>query len=736
MFKQYLSTVFLLVTSFMGIAQEQISWRTYFEPANPIVGQNGNLVLEGKLQDGWHIYATQDGCNGTGPLLTELKVKNEIGFKALGKLKGLNVRKYKDKLFDCEVWDMSGTGVFKLPILYTAEQVSLSGTIDFMVCKDEVGCIPLDHVFSATTQATSVAVTDTKVDELNPLKATPETDQPVTKVNKIEAVNGTPAQNNSTALIPTIDSIKPSTLSKGKQGMDLTTDCGMERKAGWDDISITRYKGEPEQKGLSDILLFIFGAFLAGLVTVVTPCVFPMLPMTVTFFTKSNSTRSGAISQALIYGLSIVGIYTLFGVIVGRLFGEEFASALSTNWVVNLVFFGIFVLFALSFLGMFEITLPNSLVNKVDAKADKGGLVGTFFMAFALVLVSFSCTGPIVGSIMLLAAQGEWIVPTLTMLAFSVAFALPFTLMAIFPGLMSKLPKSGGWLNSVKVVLGLLELGLSLKFLSQADQVKGWGILDREVFLVIWIAVFMTIALYLFGKLRFSHDDPTEKISAPRGVLAIGSLAFAVYLVPGLFGAPLKSLSGIFPPMSTQDFVIGRTAPSTGDYVCGEPMHGDQLHIAHGIKGYFDLRQAICCAKAQNKPLFIDFTGKTCANCRQMEEKVWSDPAVLKSLKEDFVVASLYTDYNEIELPASEHYTSSTGREISTLGKSLQDFQKTQFGTLTLPMYSIVGLDEASTLEGKIVLKELTQTSSYNDDVEAYLDFLKAGRDAYRELRQ
>lgn len=733
MFKQYLSTVFLLVTSFMGIAQEQISWRTYFEPANPIVGQNGNLVLEGKLQDGWHIYATQDGCNGTGPLLTELKVKNEIGFKALGKLKGLNVRKYKDKLFDCEVWDMSGTGVFKLPILYTAEQVSLSGTIDFMVCKDEVGCIPLDHLFKATT----IAQTHPSGPAVVHTPAAPDKAQPVGDAGQVKLQTNFPA--------PLEDSTQTATQTQPTQELatllvnqttDLTADCGMERKAGWDDISITRYKGEPEQKGLSDILLFIFGAFLAGLVTVVTPCVFPMLPMTVTFFTKSNSTRSGAISQALIYGLSIVGIYTLFGVIVGRLFGEEFASALSTNWVVNLVFFGIFVVFALSFLGMFEITLPNSLVNKVDAKADKGGLVGTFFMAFALVLVSFSCTGPIVGSIMLLAAQGEWIVPTLTMLAFSVAFALPFTLMAIFPGLMSKLPKSGGWLNSVKVVLGLLELGLSLKFLSQADQVKGWGILDREVFLVIWIAVFMTIALYLFGKLRFSHDDPTEKISAPRGVLAIGSLAFAVYLVPGLFGAPLKSLSGIFPPMSTQDFVIGRTAPSTGDYVCGEPLHGDQLHIAHGIKGYFDLRQAICCAKAQNKPLFIDFTGKTCANCRQMEEKVWSDPAVLKSLKEDFIVASLYTDYNEIELPASEHYTSSTGREISTLGKSLQDFQKTQFGTLTLPMYSIVGLDEASTLEGKIVLKELTQTSSYNDDVEAYLDFLKAGRDAYRELRQ
>ena len=298
------------------------------------------------------------------------------------------------------------------------------------------------------------------------------------------------------------------------------------------------------------------------------------------------------------------------------------------------------MVFALSFLGMFEITLPNSMVNSVDAKADKGGFIGTFFMALALVLVSFSCTGPIVGSILVLAADGEWLVPTVTMLAFSIAFALPFTITAMFPSLLDKLPKSGGWLNSIKVVLGLAELALSLKFLSQVDQALGLRVLDREIFLVIWIAIFLVIAIYLFGKIRFPHDSVLEKISVPRGIFAIASLSFAIYLLPGIWGAPLKSMSGLLPPMHTQDFVLGHDMDKD-EYLCGKPIHGDELHIAHNIKGYYDLRQAICCAKEQGKPLFIDFTGVTCANCRSMENKVWSDPRVLKMLKEDFVVASL-----------------------------------------------------------------------------------------------
>jgi thiol:disulfide interchange protein DsbD len=294
--------------------------------------------------------------------------------------------------------------------------------------------------------------------------------------------------------------------------------------------------------------------------------------------------------------------------------------------------------------------------------------------------------------------------------------------------LLNKLPKSGGWLNSIKVVLGLLELALSLKFLSQIDQVKDLGILDREVFIVIWIAIFLTISLYLFGKIRFSHDSEIDKISAPRGILAIASLGFAIYLLPGMWGAPLKSFAGIFPPMHTQDFVLGKS--SDEKYLCEKPMYGDKLHIAHDIKGYFDMRQAICCAKEQNKPLFIDFTGKTCSNCRLMEQKVWSDPRVLKMLKEDFVVISAYTDYNLIELPKAEQYTSTAGREITTLGKSLYDFQKTKYNSLSLPMYSIVGIENK---EDKIILTELTPTYSYNADIESYLAFLTAAKENFKK---
>lgn len=734
MIKKIFSSL-LLVLAFTASAQKQLTWKTYFEPAKPMIGEKANLVLEVQVNDGFHIYGTEDKCdriNAYGPLLTELKLKNVVGFKTTGSLKAINPKSHEDINFGCVVTEFDDKGFFKIPIEATGEVLSAKGQIDCMVCKDEVGCFPLDHIFTlaGTGIKGAVKVEKTIKDQTTDVIKTP----PSTPSEEHISI-----KNNDTK----VDSLNKIIARIAIAGHDnqntteTTEECDLERRAGWDDIEITRFESEKKDQSLGDVIWLIFAAFLAGLVTVFTPCVFPMLPMTVTFFTKSNKSKGGAISQALIYGLSIIFIYTAFGVIVGKLFGEEFANELAVNWVVNLVFFIIFIVFALSFLGMFEITLPSGFVNKVDAKADRGGMIGTFFMALALVLVSFSCTGPIVGSIIVLAAQGDWLVPTATMFAFSLAFALPFTITAMFPSLLSKLPKSGGWLNSIKVVLGLLELALAMKFLSQIDQVLGLGILDREVFISIWIGVFVTIALYLFGKLKFPHDSPIESLSVPRNVLGISSLIFAIYLLPGLWGAPLKSLSGIFPPMYTQDFVLGGSSDD-GEYLCETPIYGDELHVAHNIKGYFDLRQAICCAKSQKKPLFIDFTGKTCTNCRTIEGEIWSDPKVLSMLKNDFVVVSLYADVNTIELPEEEHYTSNSGRDISTLGKSVQDFQKEKYNTIQLPMYSIVGYDELSSTKDKIILKELAPTKDYktSNEVEKYVTFLTEAKNAYSNLKK
>ena len=361
----------------------------------------------------------------------------------------------------------------------------------------------------------------------------------------------------------------------------------------------------------------------------------------------------------MLYGLSIILIYTVIGSALAPLMGPETANHLSTEWIPNLIFFLVFVVFALSFFGLFEITLPSGFVNSIDKKADRGGLIGVFFMAFTLVLVSFSCTGPIVGSILVASAGGEVLKPVMGMFAFSLAFAVPFTLFAVFPGWLNSLPKSGGWLNSVKVVLGFLELALAFKFLSIADQAFHWGILDRDVNIAIWIVIFTLMGFYLLGKIRLPHDSASESISVPRLILAIATFTFVIYLIPGLWGAPLKALAGYLPPMSTHDFdLLSLNRQADENYtLCEDPKYGDFLHLPHGLKGYFDYDQALACAREQGKPLFIDFTGHGCTNCREMEAVVWSHPEVLRRLKEDYVIAALYVD-DKTKLPESEWYTS------------------------------------------------------------------------------
>ncbi len=469
------------------------------------------------------------------------------------------------------------------------------------------------------------------------------------------------------------------------------------------------------------LLSFMLIAFLAGLTALLTPCVFPMIPMTITYFTGKNKSKATRIKNSLFYGLSIIGIHVLFGAIIAPFMGPEIANDLATGWFPNVLFFIVFVFFALSFFGLFEITLPHKWVNKVDRMGDQDGLIGVFFMALTLVLVSFSCTGPIVGTILVESAGGLVLKPILGMLAFSTAFAIPFMLFALFPGWLGSLPKSGSWLNSVKVVLGFLELAFAFKFLSIADQAYHWGILDREIYLALWIAIFTLLSFYLLGTFRMPGDSKAKNTSVLGLILAIISFSFVFYLIPGLFGAPLKGMSGYLPPISGQDFNVSPSSQTilNNDLsgLCEAPKYSDFLELPHGLSGYFDLEQAKECALATGKPIFIDFTGHGCVNCREMEARVWSDSRILKRLSENFIVVALYVD-DKTALPQNQWYESSyDSKTKKTIGKQNADLQITQFKNNAQPLYIIM------TAEGQLLVDPI----SYNLDIPFFLSFLDLG---------
>ena len=489
-------------------------------------------------------------------------------------------------------------------------------------------------------------------------------------------------------------------------------------------------------KDLSHLWALIFEAILWGFAMLLTPCVFPMVPMTVSFFMKGSENVAQGRFKAAMYGLFIVMLYTLpISVIImlTKFIGGDAVTAdifnwLSTHWIPNIIFFIVFMIFAASFFGAFEITLPQSLVNKSDKGSDKKGLAGVFFMALTLVLVSFSCTGPIVGSVLIKSTQGEFWEPMVTMLAFSVAFALPFTVLAFSPSLLKKFRSSGGgWLNSVKVVLGFIEIALGLKFLSVADQTYHWGLLDREVYLAIWIAVFTLLGLYLIGKIRFAHDEPVEHLSVPRLGLAIAVFSFVVYLIPGMWGAPLKALSGYMPPITTQDFVLGSGSSTTPDSSCSvcedfvsESADKYGLHLPLGLNGYFDLNEGLAAAKKTGKPVFVDVTGHGCVNCREMESRVWSAPQVLDMLQNDFVIVALYTDDKQ-KLDKEDWVTDAeTGKVYKDLGRVNSYIARTLWNVNAQPNYVLLSPD------GEI----LVPVRGYDLSVDGFVEFLKSGLDA------
>ena len=490
-------------------------------------------------------------------------------------------------------------------------------------------------------------------------------------------------------------------------------------------------KKKQDNTGTNLFQFFIF-AFIGGLIAILTPCVFPMIPMTVSFFMHSSEKKSKAKKQALFFGLSIIVIYTFIGLIVSVTLGPSFINWLSTSWLPNIFFFLIFMIFAFSFFGAFEITLPSWMINKTDKKADKGGYVGAFFMAFTLVLVSFSCTVPIVGTILVEAAVGEVLKPVIGMLGFSLAFALPFSFFAFFPSKLGNLPKSGGWLNTVKVILGFIELALGMKFLMVADQTYHWGLLDREIYIAIWIAIFSVMGLYLLGKIKFSGDSEKKYLSVPRVIASILTFSFVVYLIPGMFGAPLKALSGYLPPMQTHDFNLNKIIRENVEQISFDNnktdiyekvKYDDFLELPHGLKGYFDYNQALGKAKEVNKPLFIDFTGHGCVNCREMEANVWSDPRVLKRLKNNFIIAALYVD-DKTKLPEADWSKSKyDGKIKKTLGAKYADFQVVYFKSNSQPNYIL--LDNTAILDpDKIDNYILAKPRGYNLNTDEFVDFL------------
>lgn len=692
----FVSTLLALMalTTFAQI-QNPVKWTFSTSKPEVKVGETVDLLFTVEIDKSWHIFST-DQDPDVGPLPAKIKFKPNSTYQLVGGIKTpANVVKKQDELFGGEVRTIEGKGVFLQTVKILKANPIIEGESSAQACQDDGVCIP------------------------------PKANEFKFEIKAIAAANlpADPKQGDAAMPDKKTEKVEDNRAQSATGSSQLTDNSSQAEKVGVEaEKPVLKSEPNPSNEANGSLWGFAIAAFLSGLLALVTPCVFPMIPMTVSYFTKRSHSRAEAITRASVYGLSIILIYTIIGTIVARINGPAFANFLSTHWAPNILFFLIFVVFGLSFLGWFEIVLPHSLVNKVDAQADKGGWGGIFFMAFTIVLVSFSCTGPIVGSILVASAGGEVLKPIIGMVAFSAAFAVPFALFAMFPQWLKSLPKSGGWLNSVKVVLGFIELALALKFLSIADQVYHWRILDREVYLAFWIVIFALIGFYLLGKIRLPHDSKVESVSVPRMTLAICTFAFVVYMVPGLFGAPLKALSGYLPPLTTQDFALNTTGVSVQNFAnnspANKPRHAELFTLPHGLQGYFDYKEALAKARETNKPIFIDFTGHGCVNCRKMEEYVWSAPEVLQRLQNDFVVVALYVD-DKTELPQSEWYVSKyDNTEKKSIGDQNADLQIIKFNNNAQPYYCL--LDANGNL--------LKQPVAYNPDVQAFVKFLDEGK--------
>lgn len=671
--KKHLLLGLLVFFCSLGNAQilDPVKWTTKIEQKS---ATNFIITINATIENEWHVYSqfTPDG----GPLPLEVNFKNQKGnYTLVGKAKESKTRTAYNDIFEVnETFFEKKAQITQEISLVNKGVKTIEVELNFQACKEV--CINLEKKFS-------IAIPE--------LKNAATTASPTTPINDL--VKDTTAQTIDSATV-VADTVKDSVATETSQ--------------------IAPAKSATTEHGLWAIF---FIAFLSGFAALLTPCVFPMIPMTVSFFTKQSKNKAAGIRNAIIYGISIIVIYVGLGLLVTWIFGADALNALSTNVWFNLIFFILLVVFATSFLGAFEIMLPNSWANKVDSQADRGGIIGILFMALALAIVSFSCTGPIVGTLLVEAASKGGIAPVVGMLGFSLALALPFMLFAMFPGWLNSLPKSGGWLNTVKVVLGFLELALAFKFLSNADLVLQLHLLEREVFIAIWIAIFGALSLYLFGKITLPHDSPVGHISVGRLYMGLLSLVFTFYLIPGLWGAPLKFINAFPPPMeySESPMGFGGSSKTVSTAILPEGAKSGP----HGIVVFDDYDKGLAYAKTVNKPIMLDFTGFACVNCRKMENNVWSNPNVLSILKEKVVVISLYVD-DKRELPKNEQFFSkATESEIETIGDKWTDFMITRYKTNTQPLYVLTDL------EGKS-LNTKQPTISFVD-VEEYEAWLKAG---------
>ena len=677
----FISFFLMLFVAFASNAQmqEPVKWDIKF---NKLSDTEAALTFTAKIDTGWHLYGLQYQMPEDSPVYTDVIYDVKNGIELLGDItadRALHTESDANFGMDLSWWTDAVVLTQKLKVT-DPSKIAIKGSITGMTCNDE-NCMQFDKFFDLAPEfpvsAKTIATTDPVVDVKAEQTATPaivvaeiEVDAVYTMQTASEVVNESPFSEL------------------------------------WTPITDMIMADEAADAANSGSLWYIFIAgFLGGLLALVTPCVWPMIPMTVSFFLKKNKkSRRKAITEATIYGVSINVIYVLLGLLVTVLFGASKLNELSTNAIFNIAFFLLLVVFGISFLGAFNIQLPSSWANRMDANAEKAtGYLSIFFMAFTLALVSFSCTGPIIGTLLVEAAtSGSYVGPAIGMFAFALALAIPFTLFAIFPSVLQSAPKSGGWLNSVKVVLGFLELALSLKFLSVADLAYGWRILDREVFIVLWVVIFALLGVYLLGKLRFAHDDETPKIGVFRFFLATISLSFALYLVPGLWGAPLKMVSAFVPPLYTQDF---------------------NLYEGNEFKMFSDYEEGMAYAKEHNMPVLMDFSGYGCVNCRKMEAAVFDNPRVREIIEKDFVLIELMVD-DKTRLPEVIMVNENgTERPLRTIGDRWSYLQRYKFGANSQPYYII--LDEKG--------MPMSKSHSYDEDVDKFVNFLEEGKKNFRK---
>ena len=673
-----------------------ITFTTAFAQLNPahwnfnvkeLSSNEVELQFQLKLDDGWHIYSQKSDPNG--PIPSEYTFEDNANYKRVGGVAEPKSHDEFDEIFKCTVRSFSGKVTFRQKIKRNTDKAfEVKGSMYYQLCNDGSCIAPDDVPFTFKVPASTM---------------------PANEENEPEM-----AENVDTAAAePTVNEESAAPAAEV--------------------AAADPEPQEPENK--KSLLGLFFGALLAGIVTMFTPCVFPMIPMTVNFFMHSSDNKRKNRRQAWFFGFSIVFIFAVIGGILSLFFGPTALNFIGTHGIPNLIFFVIFFVFALSFFGLFEIKMPEKWVNASDAQADKGGLLAPFFIALTTVLVSFSCTGPIIGAALVeftTSTTNRWI-GLVSMLGFGIGFALPFTFLAFFPSMLKNM-KSGGWLNSVKIVFAFLELAFGLKFLSMADQYWTWRLLDREVYLALWIVIFAMTGFYLLGKLKFKGDEEVQHIGVIRLFLSIACFSFVVYMIPGMWGAPLNGISGFLPPMHTQDFniersiyestknitVAGATDENTVMYdaLPANRKYADRLHMPSGFQGFYDIEEAKAYAKEQGKPIFIDFTGRNCNNCREMEQYVWADPNAKKILNEEYVMCALYCDMNDINLAESDYVTDDKGRVLKTLGRKNLHFQRSKFNQIAQPYYVIIDAD------GNVLTKN---NYSYSRDVNKFVEFLKEG---------